>query len=310
LAYGRRVSTTELPQDHFVSRGYQQNFASSDKRVAVISTSGQLIDADRPIKSNFRERGFTTFLEAGVPNDLLEKAFVSVEQRVLNEIRTIGVDRCGPQQKADVANLFAIHLVRSPAFKDFHQDIGDRFRAIDVPEFVNNPEYFERFVASEGRPPREGELRAMALRAYDKLANDPMSIVNTMMRQHDAIAEKLNGFRLQVIKIAGIGLPGFVVGDTPVVHADLLNGRYGFRDRLALGDANFIIGPLTRTTAACFSASRLRPEVIRTRKKVDAINAIFLRAACSEVACHPDDAKAIRQTHSRLDRLPPSILTG
>ncbi|MGC4112213.1 MAG: hypothetical protein QM747_17720 [Nocardioides sp.] len=45
------MSETELPRDHFVSRGYQQNFASPDKRVAVISTaSGRLIDVGRPIE--------------------------------------------------------------------------------------------------------------------------------------------------------------------------------------------------------------------------------------------------------------------
>lgn len=43
---------------------------------------------------------------------------------------------------------------------------------------------------------------------------------------------------------------------------------------------------------------------------LDTINAIFLRAALVELACHPDDSKALRQTYSRLDRLPPSILTG
>lgn len=305
------MSETELPRDHFVSRGYQQNFASPDKRVTVISAvSGQVVDAGRPIKSNYREQGFTTFLEAGVPNDLLESAFVSVERRVLNEIRTVSVDRCGPRQKADVANLFAIHLVRSPAFKDFHHDIGDRFRGVDVPAFVNNPKYIQEFEASEGRTPTEAELLELALRAYDELAADPMSIVKTMIRRHDAIAEKLNGFYLQVITVADSRLPGFVVGDTPVVHAALEDGRYGFRDRLALGDASFIIGPLTRTTAACFSARQLYPALIKTRKKVDAINAVFLRAASREVACHPDDALAVRQAHSRLDRLPPSLLTG
>jgi hypothetical protein len=305
------MSETELPRDHFVSRGYQQNFASPDKRVTVINAaSGQIVDAERPIKSNFREQGFTTFLEAGVPNDLLEKAFVSVERRVLNETRRISIDRCGPQQKADVANLFAIHLVRSPAFKDFHRDIGERFRAVEVPAFVNKPEYVQRFEAENGRAPSEVELLEMALHAYDDLATNPMSLVETMIRQHDAIAEKLNGFHLQVIELADHRLPGFVVSDTPVVHAALEGGRYGFRDRLALGDANFIMGPLSRTTAACFSARRLRPEWIKTRKRVDAINALFLRAASNEVACHPSDARAVQQAHSRLDRLPPSILTG
>ena len=94
-----------------------------------------------------------------------------------------------------------------------------------------------------------------------------MSLVSTMIRQHDAIAEKLNGFHLQVISLADSSLPGLVVGDTPVVHAALEDGRYGFRDRLALGDATFIIGPLTRTTAACFSARPLRPGLIKDQEE-------------------------------------------
>lgn len=73
--------------------------------------------------------------------------------------------------------------------------------------------------------------------------------------------------------------------------------------------ANFIIG-LTRRTAACFTARPLDPVRVKTRKRLDAINAIFLRAAVVEVACHPADAKALRQTYVNLDRLPPSILIG
>jgi hypothetical protein len=94
------------------------------------------------------------------------------------------------------------------------------------------------------------------------------------------------------------------------VHAALAYNRYGFRDHLARGDADFIVGPLTRTVAACFTIEPLRPVLVTTRRRLDALNAIFFRAAAAEVACHPDDAKAVAQTHSRLDRLPPSILTG
>jgi hypothetical protein len=226
---------------------------------------------------------------------------------VLNEIRTIGADRRGPPQKADVANLFAIHLVRSPAFKSFHQSIGDRLRENDVTAFATDGELRERFEASEGRPPNEGELLDLTLRAYDEMVADPMSLVTTMIRQHDAMAEMLNGFHLQVVELTA-GLPGFVIGDTPVVHALQREGRYGFRDCLALGDADFIIGPLTRTTAACFTVRPLGPVLVKTRKMLDTINAILLRAALAEVACHPDDARAVRQTHSRMDRLPPSLL--
>jgi hypothetical protein len=272
--------------------------------------SGRVVAHGRPIKSNFREQAFTTFLLAGVPNGLLEKAFSSVERRVLNEIRTIGVDRCGPQQKADVANLFAVHLVRSPAFKGFHQHVGEQFRMNDVPAFARSAELLERFVADKGRAPLDGELERLALQAYDEIVEDPLSLVSTMIRQHDMAADLLNRFHLQVVTVDDSSLPGFAIGDTPIVHARLDEGRYGFRDHLALGDADFILGPLTRTTAACFSARPMAPVRIRTRKRLDAVNAIFLRAALAEVACHPDDSRALAQTHSRLDRLPPSILTG
>ena len=64
---------------------------------------------------------------------------------------------------------------------------------------------------------------------------------------------------------------------------------------------------VTRTLASQrggFTAQRLPAVLVKTRKMLDAVNAIFLRAAQAEVACHPEDAKAIRQTYSRLDRLP------
>lgn len=304
------VAEADLPKDHWVSRGYQQNFASPDRRVAMFDVrSGRLVDDRRPIKSNFRQKGFTTFLEAGVPNDLLERAFGSVEGRVLNEIRRISAARSGPQQTADVANLFALHLVRSPAFKAFHSHIGQHYRVDDVPVVAADPSLPGRFQASEGRPPTEGELLDISLRAYDEMVADPMHLITTMIRQHDAMAEMLNRLHLQVVELSP-DLPGFVLGDTPVVHAALAEGRYGFRDHLALGDADFVIGPLTRTTAVCFTVRPLSHVRVTTRKKLDTINAIFLRAAEIEVACHPDDAKATRQTHSRLDRLPPMILTG
>lgn len=136
------------------------------------------------------------------------------------------------------------------------------------------------------------------------MAADVFTLVQSMVRQHDQMASRLNGLHMQVVELAS-GIPGFVLGDTPVVHADTQTGRYGFRDRLALGDANLILGPLTRRTAACFTARPLPPAVIPTRKLLDAVNAIFIRAAQEEVACHPEDSRALGQTYSRLDWVPP-----
>lgn len=82
------MSTDDPPltADHWVSRGYQANFANAQGCVAILDVrGGRIVDARRAIKSNFREVGFTTFLDAGVPNDLLERAFAAVERSVLRD---------------------------------------------------------------------------------------------------------------------------------------------------------------------------------------------------------------------------------
>lgn len=89
------------------------------------------------------------------------------------------------------------------------------FRDENITAYARNAALLERFRASEGRPPEDGELTDLALRVYDEIASDPMSLVSTMIRQHDAMAEMLNQFHLQLVVLAGNGLPGFVIGDTP-----------------------------------------------------------------------------------------------
>ena len=156
-----------------------------------------------------------------------------------------------------VADLFAIHLVRSPSFRDFRGGPGglppgrrERARGRTPVSVV-----FERHV---GRPPVAGELLDTAQTQLDRYLEEPSLLAESMARQHNQIAERLSRFHLQVVEIA-VGLPGLVLADTPIVHADLGSGRYGFRDRLALLEASLIIGPLTRSVAACFSARRAAP---------------------------------------------------
>jgi hypothetical protein len=307
MGMGNRQLAPKLPNDHWVSRGYQQNFADGNKRVAILDiASGRIVAADRPIKSNFRERGFTTYLEAGVPNDMLEKGFGSVEKSVLNQIRQVSATNHDPKQKAAVANLFAVHLVRSPSFKALHRLITDQFRQDGVAEIAADPRLAATFETEFGRPPRPAELLDLVLGRCDEFLDDPSVLVHTMARQHDLMAEKLNRFHMQVIHVDG-SLPGLVLGDTPVVHAHTATGRYGFRDRLALLDGTLIIGPLTRYVAACFTAQPLASVTITTHRALDALNAVFVRSAAAEVACHPDDARRLQQVNRRLDRLPPEL---
>lgn len=294
-----------LPRDHWVSKGYQRGFASSDQRVAVMDVSGRkIVDPRRPTKSNFAEVGFTTFVDGDEVVNELELAFARIEKKVLNQIRDVSSSRRGSDLQGAVANLFAIHLVRSPSFKAFGKRIEAHFRGQAVDDLAADERLPEMFQKQFGRPPLDGELRSMVEEQCDKLLDNPHTPAGSMARQHDAIAEKLCGFHMQVIEVDPT-LPGLVLGDTPIVHADLATRRYGFRDSLAIGDASLIIGPLTRRTAVCFTATRLPPVTITTHKALDALNAVFIRAAVVEVACHPDDARRLQQLSARLDRHPP-----
>lgn len=302
---GGGAASDRLPRDHWVSNGYQKGFASADRRVAVLDVGrGKIVDDRRPTKSNFAEVGFTTFVADEQVVDDLEVAFGRIERKVLNQIGDVSSRRRDSELHGAVANLFAIHLVRSPSFKEFGKRIEIQFRSQAIDDLSSDARLPPMFERQFGRPPRDGELRALVSDQYEKLIGDPYSVAGSMSRMHDQIAGKLSGFHMQVIELDS-RLTGFVLGDTPIVHADLATERYGFRDSLAIGDATLILGPLTRRTAVCFTVERLAPVVITTHKALDSLNAVFIRAAVAEVVCHPADAKRLQQVSSRLDQLPP-----
>jgi hypothetical protein len=297
---GRSVST------HLVSRGYQQNFASPDKRVTVLdAASGCLIDRGRPIKSNFVRPDFNAFVaETGELVELLEARFAEIEKVVLDQIRRVGPGACRPQQRAAIINLFAIHLVRSESFRTKHGGILDQLRAHDIPRYDEDERLQQEFIRQHQREPQLGEIANIGLAQLDAKDQSNEMFVQSMARNHNRLAEILTPFFVQVITIAAPRLPGFVLSDVPVVHANTTTRGYGFRDDLALGDADLIIGPLTRRTAVAFSAKPMPHARFTTRRNVELFNAALWRGALREVACHPDDCLATQQMFRRLDRLP------
>ncbi len=154
-----------------MSRGLQRNFANEVHRVALLnSRSGRLIDRGRPIKSNWRRPGFNDCeLSPGVVSDWLEKEFAKIEQRVLNQVRDVGPDNAGPEQRAAVASLFALHLVRSETFRMRHDDIVEQLRREYIPSIAVEPKTVELFQRDYGRLPVDGEIEAIAERQLDPI---------------------------------------------------------------------------------------------------------------------------------------------
>jgi Protein of unknown function (DUF4238) len=301
-------SHEEPKRHHLVSRGYQNNFASAQLRIAVMDAhSGRFIE-DRRTKDNFVEPAFNSFvdLDGGIVADL-ENEWARIERKVLNQVRRVAPGNCGQVLRGAIASLFAIHLVRSWAFREAHLRVVSELRASDIPRYEANEQMRDRFRQERAREPRPGELAQLAMAVLDEHVAANRLFVDSMVTHHNKIVAMLAPFRVQVITKDRSGA-GFMLGDVPVVHANTTTGQYGFRDYLALGDANLIMGPLGRWTAVCFTADYTPNRALTTKKQLQLINAVFCRAAHREVACHPDDVREARRVLQNLDRLPPQAL--
>lgn len=125
----------------------------------------------------------------------------------------------------------------------------------------------QKFLAVLGRPPYPGEILQMAHDWTRAQVDSNEYFVENLPHFQRKFRDMLAQYHLQVIEAAPT-LPGFVIGDVPVVHALLASQRFGFRDRLAIGDADYVAGPISRRVAVLFTVNRLPHKVIQTKKLI------------------------------------------
>ncbi len=291
---------------HLVSAGYQKNFGNTERFLNIVEArTGRLIDGRRAIRSNWREEHWNSTIDpsTGEVDSSLEDRFSALESSVLHDIRSVRIGQCSPKQATAIVHLFAIHLARSRSFRSWQTTLADDVLPGLITAVASKPEAIRRFVRSVGRPPRDGELAAMAQLISDNRSASGEWAVGSIAHHHDGVAEKLVQLHLQIIEVDP-DLPGLVLGDVPVVHAKLAEGRFGYRDRIAIGDASLIVGPLTRRVLACFTEAPEADRRITTKKLWNQVTGTFVRAALNEVACHPDDLIHLQRVCRNLPPLP------
>lgn len=179
-----------------------------------------------------------------------------------------------------------------------------RWRTQDAPEMANNPELMRRSLTEKGRPPRPGELAAMVAEQASALTQEPSLPIDGTRRGADTLQQLLAARTVQLIAV-NERLPGLVLADHPILHGQRKQGRFGFRDAGAVGNADTILLPIRRHLAACYSHLHLPDVEIKTKNGLNWVNALLLRGALKEVACHPDDALPTSRLVRNLDRYPP-----
>jgi hypothetical protein len=296
--YSRRRPFREaiVTQHHFVSKGYQNNFANTGQRLAIVNArTGDVVRINRPTKSNWTAPDWNSIKrENGLLDADLEAQWSKVEASTLRRIREVRVDSCDMHHRASIINLFAIHLVRSPALADVRARLLPAVFETSAQEIETDPEVVDYFRREYNRDPCPGEIAQMSRSLMDKRESTNVGLVESMVDGHNTIAETLSRFYIQIVEIPE-HLPGFVLGDVPVFHGNLKHQKFGFHDGLAVGDADLVMAPLTRRTLACFSAQPLPNQTIRTKSQVLKVNNLLVRVAEKEVACHPDDTMVLRR---------------
>jgi len=289
-------------QQHLVSKGYQKNFANSDLRVSVFDcTTGHEVGRQpHPIKRNFIEDHFNTLRPDGGGDDFaLEREYSMMESTTLSRIRQLTPRTTDSKLLASAIALSAMHLVRSHAYRDFQSDLIARLDDEHSQSVEHDSNLKAIFTRQHNRPPDSGELAALSHEVLQGRVRSNELFVNGSRHAFNSITTILSKLHVQVIDIGPTIKNGFAFGDVPVVHLNTNTLSFGFRDRLALGDADLVMTPLTRRTAAFFTsgprhASQLR--TVTTHAILRAVNTLTIDASLRTVACHPDDLDEIART--------------
>lgn len=292
-------------QHHLVSAGYQRNFGTADRRLDIIDpANGDVIEAGRAIRRNWRREHWHSVIDpsTGEVDTSLEDTFSKIETRVLDTIRHVRIGQMTPDKAGAVINLFAVHIARSEMLRPWSDELSDRELPNIIRELAASPRAVARFEAQHGRKPFAGELEAIAQQISDQRSASGEWRRDTIARNHDGVVERLQALHTQIIEIDD-GLPGLVLGDVPVIHANLSEGRFGYRDRLAIGDADLIMAPLTRRVLICFSATPDQHVRVTTKRKLNDVINLLIRASVREIGCHPED----RLNLQRVCRNPPAL---
>jgi hypothetical protein len=296
-------------QQHLVSKGYQRNFADGQHLAILDVQDGAIVDARRSIECNWRMLDFVSIVTPDGVDDTLERRFSKDERVVLNVIREISPrSPVSPRQKGALDKLAAIHLVRSLSFAGVHATVVKGWLESGALNIAQDPRAIALFTDDRGRPPVPGELEAIVAASAQQFARRPDLLAGGMTRGREAIPAILAKSSVQLVS-ADDSLPGFVLPDHPVLHGKLDEGVFGFRNAGAIGDADLIALPIHRRLVAFYSRQRLRNMHLRTRKGVNVINALLVRSAATEVACHPDDALVVSRLIKHLDRYPAQMLS-
>jgi len=282
--------TNKIRHPHIVSAGYQRLFTEDGKRIRVI-TKDDLARGDPAGKvisvlDNFKaKRQFLRVLVSGVADDSLEDAFALRENWAIPLLRQVQVElEPTPDQTLAIKVMMSIHWARSYA----HESVRQRLQPEVLDEFIaaipHDLELHRRFQRQYARPPKPGELAALLREQGEKMAHTRIHDVPAIIRAYNYAVTKFEDLHVELLTPASRSLQ-FITSDSPTVIARTPELLEVGSQKMALGDAGFVMMPIRPNLAACLSAT---PGHIRIDNTLMyQLNRAMVRNAVSRIAAHP-----------------------
>ena len=293
-------------KQHLVSKGYQRNFADGEVVSVLDAHTGRVVWARRSIQTNWRAENFLSVVgPEGQVDDSLEREFGQSEGVFLKIVREIRLNKpLTPAQKSALDALAATHALRSRAFALAHHDVVASTVAQLTPDLIEDQLAIGLLAQELGRPPYPGELEDRVAAQADHFAARPDLFASGLRR---SLTDLKKFFAKTTVQLVGSteDLPGFILPDHPVVHGKRDEGRFGFHNGGAIGDADTIVLPISRRLVAFYSSKHSWDVQIRTKRGVRWVNALLLLGAQSEVACHPADVQETNRLIRDRNLYPP-----
>lgn len=274
---------------HHVPQFYQRHFGV-DGRVRVFDKSAPALGTVMSVRKAFVSKGDNSwFDDSGTEHDDLETVWSRIEAEIAPTVRRLNTDptelRLGDADR--LATLIANLSARSRAMRSVGTDIIARV-TVDGIESAEEDEQLRRgFVNEYGREPRSGEVRAIVAQHAAEFAEEHGHVLDSMVRHHNRIAEMLHGHHVQLVRPLD-GLVGFSFGDSPVILQNN-DGRVGYLEGLAIGEAQLIFTPIGRHLGVCLTAAPEQPLVELGPSDVVLINRFTWRSAVRFVGAHPNE---------------------
>jgi hypothetical protein len=286
---------------HVVSRGFQRFFAQGERLLLIDKRTRTYKEVGT--RGTFVESHFNSWKAETGWDDTLEDEWQRIEGLVLPLLRLLVGDTGTQPQREAAKALAALHFARSYSLREMQAFVGKKVVEDAGSRFAADPVFVKQYAEQVGHAPGPGDIETYVADRWSDLTSNGLFIQERTVHAYHFAKDHFAPLHVQFLH--SHPRIDFVLGDTPLIVGDRNLFKVSIRERIALGDAERIWMPVTRTCSmSLWGPEHNTPEDVRlTAAEVQKLNWLTWRAAERFVVCHPDQDPSRALSGIRLSRI-------